>query len=109
MAHAVTEEPLLHMGPPPPSSKLAMWIFLATEIMFFTGLIGTYIVLRQGTPYEWVESEPAAQAKLAMGKDGKPEAFPAVTRMVQRTQWPTPHQVHLVEWIGAFNTFVLIA
>ncbi len=22
--------------------------------------------------------------------------------------WPTPHAVHLVEWIGAFNTFVLI-
>ena len=22
--------------------------------------------------------------------------------------WPKPHQVHLVEWLGAFNTFVLI-
>ena len=27
-----------------------MWLFLATEIMFFTGLIGTYIVLRSGSP-----------------------------------------------------------
>jgi cytochrome c oxidase subunit 3 len=97
------------MGPPLPSGKLAMWIFLATEIMFFTGLIGTYMVLRQGTPYEWVESEPAAQAALAAGKDGKPEAWTGVTRMVQRSQWPTPAQVHLIEWIGAFNTFVLIA
>ncbi len=30
--------------------KLAVWIFLSTEIMFFTGLIGTYIVLRFGVP-----------------------------------------------------------
>src|SRR5262249_36736226 len=22
--------------------------------------------------------------------------------------WPKPHDVHLIEWIGAFNTFVLI-
>ena len=25
--------------------KVAMWLFLATEVMFFTGLIGSYIVL----------------------------------------------------------------
>jgi cytochrome c oxidase subunit 3 len=30
--------------------KVAMWLFLATEVMFFTGLIGTYIVLRAGSP-----------------------------------------------------------
>jgi cytochrome c oxidase subunit 3 len=54
-----------------------MWLFLVTEIMFFTGLIGTYVVLRLGQPT-------------------KAEA------------WPAPHQVHLVEWIGALNTFVLI-
>jgi cytochrome c oxidase subunit III len=78
MAHAVADEPVLHMGPPLTSGKLAMWIFLATEIMFFTGLIGTYIVLRNG--------QPSAAAP-----------------------WPRPHDVHLIEWIGAFNTFVLIA
>ncbi|HEV3446730.1 MAG TPA: heme-copper oxidase subunit III [Gemmataceae bacterium] len=77
MAHAVEEEPVLHMGVAVNHGKLAMWIFLATEIMFFTGLIGTYIVLRNGTP---TTQEP----------------------------WPTPEQVHLKEWIGAFNTFVLI-
>jgi cytochrome c oxidase subunit III len=78
MAHAVMEEhPAEHMGLPVSNGKLAMWLFLGTEVMFFTGLIGTYIVLRNGTP---TRAEP----------------------------WPTPHQVHLVEWIGAFNTFVLI-
>ena len=29
--------------------KMAMWLFLATEVMFFTGLIGSYIVLRCGS------------------------------------------------------------
>ena len=29
-----------------PSGKLGMWVFLASEVMFFTGLIGAYIVLR---------------------------------------------------------------
>jgi cytochrome c oxidase subunit 3 len=77
MAHADHDEPVLHMGPPVPTGKLAMWIFLATEIMFFTGLIGTYIVLRNGTP--------SSQEK-----------------------WPIPEQVHLIEWVGALNTFVLI-
>jgi cytochrome c oxidase subunit 3 len=77
MAHAVHEEPILHMGAPVPNGKLAIWIFLATEIMFFTGLIGTYIVLRNGTPST-------------------------------SDAWPIPEQVHLIEWVGALNTFVLI-
>ncbi len=38
-----------HHAPATPG-KVAMWLFLATEIMFFTGLIGSYIVLRAGSP-----------------------------------------------------------
>ena len=33
-------------GPPVERGKFAIWLFLATEVMFFTGLIGAYIVLR---------------------------------------------------------------
>jgi len=33
-----------------PNGKLGMWVFLASEVMFFTGLIGAYIVLRLGHP-----------------------------------------------------------
>jgi len=33
--------------------KLCLWLFLSTEIMFFAGLIGTYIVLRFGAPGIW--------------------------------------------------------
>lgn len=58
---------------PMSNGKTFMWLFLSTEIMFFAGLIGTYIVLRFGAPV-----------------------------------WPLPHDVHLSEPIGAFNTFVLI-
>jgi cytochrome c oxidase subunit 3 len=58
---------------PIPNGKTCLWLFLSTEIMFFAGLIGTYIVLRFGA-----------------------------------IKWPAPHDVHLSEPIGAFNTFVLI-
>ena len=34
-----------------PSGKLGMWLFLTSEVMFFTGLLGTYIVLRAGLPH----------------------------------------------------------
>jgi cytochrome c oxidase subunit 3 len=60
-------------GLPLRNGKLFMWLFLSTEIMFFSALFGTYIVLRFGAP-----------------------------------AWPAPHEVHLVEPIGALNTFVLI-
>jgi cytochrome c oxidase subunit III len=67
----------LHYQPALPISrgKLCLWLFLSTEIMFFAGLIATYIVLRFGAP-------PGT--------------------------WPAPHDVHLQEYVGAFNTFVLI-
>ena len=35
-----------------PTTKFAIWLFLASEVMFFAGLIGAYIVLRGGAP-EW--------------------------------------------------------
>jgi len=33
--------------------KLGMWVFLASEVMFFTGLIGSYIILRWGASSSW--------------------------------------------------------
>ena len=60
---------------PIPRGKLALWLFLSTEIMFFTALIGAYIVLRFGSP---------------------------------EGSWPSPQSVHVVEWMGAVNTFVLL-
>ncbi|MBI3762350.1 MAG: heme-copper oxidase subunit III [Chloroflexi bacterium] len=34
------------------TTKFAIWLFLASEVMFFSGLIGAYIVLRGGAA-EW--------------------------------------------------------
>ena len=45
--------PAVKMGIPIPNSKLGMWLFLGTEIMFFTAFIGTYIVFRIGTGRLW--------------------------------------------------------
>ncbi len=35
------------------SEKLGMWVFLRSEVMFFTALIGSYIILRFGSPEQW--------------------------------------------------------
>jgi len=44
MINAEVETPLIDI----PTGKFGMWVFLISEIMFFTGLIGSYIVLRLG-------------------------------------------------------------
>jgi cytochrome c oxidase subunit 3 len=77
MTHGHHAAVTLHYQPALPigRGKLCLWLFLSTEIMFFAGLIATYIVLRFGVP---------------------------------AGTWPVPHDVHLQEWIGATNTFVLI-
>jgi cytochrome c oxidase subunit 3 len=77
MSHGHHAAVKLHYQPALPlgRGKLCLWLFLSTEIMFFAGLIGTYIVLRFGVP---------------------------------AGTWPAPHDVHLQEYVGAFNTFVLI-
>jgi len=49
MTHPI-HPPAVKMGIPIPNSKLGMWLFLGTEIMFFTAFIGTYIVLYFGSP-----------------------------------------------------------
>ena len=46
---ASSAKPATYTAPVTPG-KVAMWLFLATEVMFFTGLIGSYIVLRAGSP-----------------------------------------------------------
>jgi cytochrome c oxidase subunit 3 len=56
--HAATDHGHHHTGLqyqpglPLPNGKLFLWLFLSTEIMFFSGLIGAYIVLRFGAP-DW--------------------------------------------------------
>lgn len=35
--------------------KLGMWVFLLSEVMFFTGLIGAYVILRFAHPEAWTQ------------------------------------------------------
>jgi cytochrome c oxidase subunit 3 len=105
MAHTATEHPQSHMGLPLQNGKLAMWLFLVTEIMFFTALIGTYLLLRQSTgPMPFLtahEVEEGGHKAVHFEPYKQPDGTPG-------KGWPTPHDVHLEEWIGAGNTFVLI-
>jgi cytochrome c oxidase subunit 3 len=42
-------DPVSSHGDPTPPGKIAIWLFLASEIMFFIGVLGSYIVLRSGS------------------------------------------------------------
>ena len=61
--HAV---PPIKMGIAIPNSKLCMWLFLGTEIMFFTAFIGTYIVLRIGSK-GWPTDPDVTHIRVAAG------------------------------------------
>jgi cytochrome c oxidase subunit III len=37
------------------SNKLGMWVFLASDVMFFTALIGSYVILRFGMDAPWAK------------------------------------------------------
>jgi len=54
------------MGIPISRAKLGMWLFLGTEIMFFTAFIGTYIVCFFGSP-GWPTDTNATHIKIAAG------------------------------------------
>jgi cytochrome c oxidase subunit 3 len=43
-------DPLMSHGDPTPPGKVGIWLFLASEVMFFIGILGTYIILRSGQP-----------------------------------------------------------
>ena len=59
--HATTHGGMDPMQAPPDretgtgvyNEKVGMWVFLASEVMFFTSLIGAYIILRAAHPDAW--------------------------------------------------------
>ncbi|MGH7178089.1 MAG: cytochrome c oxidase subunit 3 [Tepidisphaeraceae bacterium] len=58
-------DPVIGHGDPTPPGKIAIWLFLASEIMFFIGLLGTYIVLRSGSPHLFSNHAAALSKPLA--------------------------------------------
>ncbi|MBI4598217.1 MAG: cytochrome c oxidase subunit 3 [Candidatus Omnitrophica bacterium] len=61
-AHTVSSD--LQTATGIPNGKLGMWLFLASEVMFFTGLIAAYIVLRMSHAH-W--PGPAGQLSVVWG------------------------------------------
>ena len=44
--------------------KLGMWVFLLSEVMFFSSLIGAYIILRFANPEQWAEPNQVLNVPL---------------------------------------------
>jgi cytochrome c oxidase subunit 3 len=42
-------DPMISHGDPSPPGKVGIWLFLASEIMFFVAILGSYIILRGGS------------------------------------------------------------
>lgn len=90
-------------APPLTPGKVAMWLFLATEVMFFTGLIGTYIVLRAGSP-------PGSYSNLYPPNTNLDRVVPRPDGLVT-TDWPRPYDAAtnpLNVALTAGNTLILI-
>ena len=97
MSRPSVQAPVLTPG------KVAMWLFLATEVMFFTGLIGTYIVLRAGSP-------PGSYSNLYPPNTNLSRLQP-VPADLATTAWPRPYD-HATNPLNvaltAGNTLILI-
>lgn len=44
-------DPVVSHGDPTPPGKIGIWLFLSSEIMFFVAILGTYVILRAGSPH----------------------------------------------------------
>ena len=59
-------DPVVSHGDPTAPGKIAIWLFLASEIMFFIAILGTYIILRSGSP-ELFSKHAAVLSKALAG------------------------------------------
>lgn len=58
-------DPVIGHGDPTPPGKVAIWLFLASEVMFFIGLLATYIIFRSGSPKIFAEHALVLNKALA--------------------------------------------
>jgi cytochrome c oxidase subunit 3 len=65
MAEEHAPDPVMGHGDPTPPGKVAIWLFLASEIMFFIGLLATYIIFRSGAPKIFSEHAAVLSKTLA--------------------------------------------
>jgi cytochrome c oxidase subunit 3 len=60
-------DPVIGHGDPTPPGKVAIWLFLASEIMFFIAILATYIIFRAGAPHLFAEMGRVLNKSLAAG------------------------------------------
>jgi cytochrome c oxidase subunit 3 len=83
------------------TAKFGMWMFLASEIMFFTGFIGSYIVLRI--------ANPEVMARGHRYPEGVVQELRAEHQAAHHPGVTCDHTFNeLNPWIGVTNTFILI-
>jgi cytochrome c oxidase subunit 3 len=58
-------DPVIGHGDPTMPGKIGIWLFLASEIMFFVGILGTYIIYRSGAPVLFAKQGEALSKPLA--------------------------------------------
>ena len=58
-------DPVIGHGDPTMPGKIGIWLFLASEIMFFVGILGTYIIYRSGAPQLFAKHGEALSKTLA--------------------------------------------
>ena len=71
-------DPVVSHGDPTAPGKIGIWLFLASEIMFFIGILGTYIILRSGAPHLFAE-HAAVLSKIAAGANTLVLIFSSLT------------------------------
>jgi hypothetical protein len=65
LAEEHAPDPLVSHGDPTPPGKIAIWMFLASEVMFFIGILGSYIILRSGEPQIFADHTHTLSKPLA--------------------------------------------
>ena len=58
-------DPVVSHGDPTQPGKIGIWLFLASEIMFFIGILGSYIIYRSGAPSLFAEHAESLSKPLA--------------------------------------------
>ena len=71
-------DPVVSHGDPTAPGKIGIWLFLASEIMFFIGILGTYIILRSGSPRLFAEHANVL-SKIAAGANTLVLIFSSLT------------------------------
>jgi cytochrome c oxidase subunit 3 len=58
-------DPVVSHGDPTAPGKVGIWLFLASEIMFFIGILGSYVIFRSGAPGLFAEHAESLNKTLA--------------------------------------------